>query len=54
MFCIAHPDPAICHAAADVCYQGVMGWYGDEAGGGGRNRFDSASVRPNSKKLFRF
>ncbi|KAL2794381.1 alpha/beta-hydrolase [Aspergillus keveii] len=38
--CIAHPDPAICHAAADVCYQGVMGWYEDEAGGGGRNRFD--------------
>jgi cathepsin A (carboxypeptidase C) len=29
--CIAHPDPAICHAAADVCYQGVMGWYEDEA-----------------------
>ncbi|KAL3451209.1 alpha/beta-hydrolase [Aspergillus insuetus] len=38
--CIGHPDPAICHAAADVCYQGVMGWYEDEAGAGGRNRFD--------------
>ncbi|KAL4783769.1 Alpha/Beta hydrolase protein [Aspergillus varians] len=38
--CIRHPDPAICHAALGVCYEGVIGWYDDEAGKGGRNRFD--------------
>ncbi|KAL2842728.1 Alpha/Beta hydrolase protein [Aspergillus pseudoustus] len=38
--CIRNPDPAICHAASDVCYAGVIGWYDGEAGQGGRNRFD--------------
>lgn len=39
--CIQHSDPAICHAAQSVCYDGVVGWYDNEAGAGGRNRFDS-------------
>ncbi|KAK1143504.1 hypothetical protein N8T08_006310 [Aspergillus melleus] len=38
--CVRNPDPAICHAALSVCYEGVVGWYDDEAGAGGRNRFD--------------
>jgi cathepsin A (carboxypeptidase C) len=41
--CVRNPDPAICHAAETVCYEGVVGWYDDEAGKGGRNRFDSKS-----------
>lgn len=41
--CVRNPDPAICHAALSVCYEGVVGWYDDEAGAGGRNRFDSKS-----------
>jgi cathepsin A (carboxypeptidase C) len=39
--CDRNPDPALCSAAFDVCYEGVMGFYEDEAGKGGRNRFDS-------------
>ncbi|RDK40928.1 alpha/beta-hydrolase [Aspergillus phoenicis ATCC 13157] len=38
--CIQHSDPAICHAAQSVCYDGVVGWYDNEAGADGRNRFD--------------
>ncbi|KAF7594750.1 hypothetical protein BBP40_008457 [Aspergillus hancockii] len=38
--CIRNPDPAVCHAAESVCYEGVVGWYDDESGKGGRNRFD--------------
>ncbi|KZF18844.1 alpha/beta-hydrolase [Xylona heveae TC161] len=38
--CVKNPDPAVCHAALSVCYEGVVGWYDDEAGKGGRNRFD--------------
>ncbi|KAE8152319.1 Alpha/Beta hydrolase protein [Aspergillus avenaceus] len=38
--CESHPDPAICQAAETVCYDGVVGWYEDESGRGGRNRFD--------------
>lgn len=39
--CIRRPDPALCAAASDVCYEGVIGWYDDESYEGGRNRFDS-------------
>jgi len=39
--CLRNPDPAICHAASSVCYENVIGWYDDESGKGGRNRFDS-------------
>ncbi|GME31065.1 alpha/beta-hydrolase [Neofusicoccum parvum] len=38
--CGRNPDPAVCHAAWSVCYDGVVGWYDDESGKGGRNRFD--------------
>ncbi|PWY91636.1 alpha/beta-hydrolase [Aspergillus sclerotioniger CBS 115572] len=38
--CARNPDPAICHAAESVCYDGVMKWYEDESGKGGRSRFD--------------
>ncbi|KAB8255071.1 alpha/beta-hydrolase [Aspergillus pseudonomiae] len=38
--CVRHPDPALCQAAYSVCYEGVLGWYEDEVGEGGRNRFD--------------
>jgi cathepsin A (carboxypeptidase C) len=39
--CVQNPDPALCSAAFSVCYEGVIGFYEDEAGKGGRNRFDS-------------
>ncbi|KAJ5104368.1 alpha/beta-hydrolase [Penicillium alfredii] len=38
--CVRNPDPAVCAAASAVCYKGVVGWYEDESGKGGRNRFD--------------
>ncbi|KAJ5796446.1 carboxypeptidase Y [Penicillium psychrosexuale] len=38
--CIQNPDPAICKAAGSVCYEGIIGWYENESGEGGRNRFD--------------
>ncbi|OJJ46461.1 hypothetical protein ASPZODRAFT_159367 [Penicilliopsis zonata CBS 506.65] len=38
--CEQNPDPAICHAALDVCWEGIIGWYDDESKVGGRNRFD--------------
>ncbi|KAH7356596.1 Alpha/Beta hydrolase protein [Rhexocercosporidium sp. MPI-PUGE-AT-0058] len=38
--CYDHPDPAICAAAAEVCWDGVVKWYDGESGAGGRNRFD--------------
>ncbi|KAF7164724.1 hypothetical protein CNMCM6106_001136 [Aspergillus hiratsukae] len=38
--CLQNPDPALCSAAFSVCYEGVIGFYEDEAGKGGRNRFD--------------
>lgn len=53
--CVRNPDPAICHAASEVCYEGVIGWYDDESGEGGRNRFDSElcpiQLSPVSKSL---
>lgn len=45
--CIRNPDPAICHAALAVCWEGVMGWFEDEVRAGGRNRFDSMSSPPD-------
>ncbi|KAF2790897.1 carboxypeptidase Y precursor [Melanomma pulvis-pyrius CBS 109.77] len=40
--CYSHPDPAICQAAAQVCWTGVIEHYDGESGdgGGNRNRFD--------------
>ncbi|KAJ5551611.1 hypothetical protein N7535_000444 [Penicillium sp. DV-2018c] len=38
--CMKNPDTAICAAAESVCYKGIVGWYEDESGKGGRNRFD--------------
>lgn len=38
--CYAHPDPAICQAAEQVCWTGVIEPYDGESGKGGRNRFD--------------
>ncbi|KAK3065078.1 hypothetical protein LTS18_011288 [Coniosporium uncinatum] len=38
--CYERPDPAVCEAAAEVCWNGVVGWYDGESGKGGRNRFD--------------
>ncbi|KAJ5595339.1 alpha/beta-hydrolase [Penicillium hispanicum] len=38
--CIRNPDVAVCDAAYSVCYKGIVGWYDDESGAGGRNRFD--------------
>ncbi|KAJ5948127.1 carboxypeptidase Y [Penicillium verhagenii] len=38
--CINNPDPAICSAASQVCYDGVVGWFDNESYAGGRNRFD--------------
>ncbi|KAG2414609.1 hypothetical protein HFD88_003800 [Aspergillus terreus] len=38
--CNQHPDPAICQAASSVCYDTVMGFFENEVGKGGRNRFD--------------
>ncbi|KAF2709095.1 carboxypeptidase Y precursor [Pleomassaria siparia CBS 279.74] len=40
--CYSHPDPAICHAAETVCWNGVIVHYDGESGdaGGDRNRFD--------------
>ena len=39
--CYDRPDPAICAAASEVCWDGVVKWYDGESGAGGRNRFDS-------------
>ncbi len=39
--CYEHSDPAICHAAATVCWDGVISYYDSESFAGGRNRFDS-------------
>lgn len=38
--CYDHPDPAICLAAEEVCWWGVIEHYDGESGKGGRNRFD--------------
>ncbi|CAO2655039.1 Nn.00g117720.m01.CDS01 [Neocucurbitaria sp. VM-36] len=38
--CYDHPDPAICLAAEQVCWSGVIEHYDGESGAGGRNRFD--------------
>ncbi|KAM0402587.1 hypothetical protein ACHAPZ_005526 [Fusarium culmorum] len=39
--CYEHPDHAICSAASEVCWEGVIKWYDGESGSnGGRNRFD--------------
>lgn len=38
--CYNHPDPAICLAAEEVCWTGVIELYDGESGSGGRNRFD--------------
>lgn len=43
--CASNSDPAICQAAETVCYEGIMGWYEDESGKGGRNRFDSKTYK---------
>jgi cathepsin A (carboxypeptidase C) len=39
--CYDHPDPAICSAASEVCWDGVIKYYDGESYAGGRNRFDS-------------
>ena len=39
--CIERPDIAICGAAAQVCWDGILAYYDGESGKGGRNRFDS-------------
>ncbi|KZM27135.1 Carboxypeptidase C [Ascochyta rabiei] len=38
--CYDHPDPAICLAGEEVCWNGVIVHYDGESGAGGRNRFD--------------
>ncbi|KAF1993184.1 carboxypeptidase Y precursor [Amniculicola lignicola CBS 123094] len=38
--CYAHPDTAICTAAGEVCWDGVIVYYDGESGEGGRNRFN--------------
>lgn len=38
--CYERPDPDICRAASDVCWEGVIKWYDGESYKGGRNRFD--------------
>ncbi|KUJ12149.1 serine carboxypeptidase [Mollisia scopiformis] len=38
--CYDYPDPAICNAAAKVCWDGVIVFYDGESYAGGRNRFD--------------
>lgn len=38
--CYNYPDPAICLAAEEVCWTGVIEHYDGESGAGGRNRFD--------------
>lgn len=38
--CYDHPDPAICIAAQKVCDKGVLLYYDDESGKGGRNPYD--------------
>lgn len=38
--CYNHPDPAICNAAEQVCWTGVIEHFDGESGPGGRNRFD--------------
>jgi cathepsin A (carboxypeptidase C) len=38
--CYSHPDPAICAAAEQICWDGVIVHYDGESGEGGRNRFD--------------
>lgn len=45
--CIQNPDPAICKAAGSVCYEGIIGWYENESGEGGRNRFDNKKTFHN-------
>lgn len=45
--CYSHPDPAICLAAEQVCWYGVVEWYDGESRKGGRNRFDSMFLRPS-------
>jgi hypothetical protein len=39
--CYERPDPAVCRAASEVCWDGVIHYYDGESGKGGRNRFDS-------------
>lgn len=43
--CYDHPDPVICAATATFCMEGVINYYDEESGKGGRNRFDSKSPR---------
>ena len=38
--CYSHPDPAICLAGEEVCWNGVIVHYDGESGTRGRNRFD--------------
>lgn len=38
--CYDRPDPAVCQAAGNVCWEGVIKWYDSESYKGGRNRFD--------------
>ncbi|KAL1605502.1 hypothetical protein SLS59_003304 [Nothophoma quercina] len=38
--CYNHPDPALCLAGEEVCWNGVIVHYDGESGAGGRNRFD--------------
>jgi cathepsin A (carboxypeptidase C) len=41
--CYERPDAAICTAASEVCWEGVIKFYDGESYKGGRNRFDSGS-----------
>ena len=38
--CYDNPDPAICEAAENVCWDGVIKYYDGESYKGGRNRYD--------------
>lgn len=42
--CIERPDIAICTAASQVCWDGILVYYDGEAGKGGRNRYDSEYI----------
>ena len=46
--CYQSTDVAICHAATQVCSEGITDMYNNEAGNGegSRNRYDSRCSRP--------
>jgi len=52
--CYATVDPTICDAAGDVCDDGVLRFYQDEVGIGGRNLYDSKRYLAREKYAFSF